>query len=484
MKILLTGANGYIGRRLIPALLDQGHHILCVVRDASRLSLPDSTKSQVEILEHDFKQLVPADFPTEFDAAYFLIHSMRSSISGFSKSEEATARNFVQYIDKTSCQQVVYLGGIDNAEELSEHLKSRQLVGEILSSGKVPVTQLKAGIIVGSGSASFEIIRDLVEKLPIMLAPKWLKTKCQPIAIRNVIQYLIGVLDVPETRGKSFEIGGPDILSYKEMLLGFASVRKLKRVIISIPVMTPNLSSHWLYFMTSTTYPLAVNLVHSMKVPVVVKNPEIQKHIPLDLISYKESIELAFSKIAQNLVLSSWKDSRVAGAKDIRTSDFIEVPKYGCFVDEKKMTFPANKKEQVITNVFSIGGSRGWYYGNVLWRLRGWLDKVVGGVGLRRGRRDETELIAGDALDFWRVIKADKEEGTLLLFAEMKLPGEAWLSFHLRNVDKDRMEIEQVATFRPTGLAGRLYWFSVLPFHAFIFKGMIRNIIREATENQ
>ncbi|NVK26470.1 MAG: SDR family oxidoreductase [Flavobacteriia bacterium] len=484
MKILLTGANGYIGRRLIPALLDRGHEIICVVRDASRLALPASAKERVEILEHDFKQEVPDDFPTSFDAAYFLIHSMRSSISGFSKSEEATAKNFVSYINRTECKQVVYLGGIDNAEELSEHLKSRQLVGEILSSGQVPVTQLKAGIIVGSGSASFEIIRDLVEKLPVMIAPKWLKTKCQPIAIRNVIQYLIEVIEVPETRGKSFEIGGPDILSYKDMLMEFARVRKLKRFILSIPIMTPNLSSHWLYFMTSTTYPLAVNLVHSMKVPVVVKNPEIQELIPIQLLTYEESIKLAFSKIAQNLVLSSWKDSRVAGAKDIRTSDFIEVPTYGCFKDEKRLTFDAHLRDDVIANIFAIGGSRGWYYGNVLWRLRGWMDKMVGGVGLRRGRRDKEELVAGDALDFWRVIKADKQEGTLLLFAEMKLPGEAWLSFHIRNVDNGKMEIEQVATFRPTGLAGRLYWFSVLPFHAFIFKGMIKNILREATENQ
>lgn len=483
MRILLTGANGYIGRRLLPILLEDGHDIIAAVRDASRLELPESARNRITIVEHDFIEKVPDDFPKDIDAAYFLIHSMRSSISGFSKAEKKIAQNFTSYLDVTECQQVVYLGGIDNSEELSEHLKSRREVGEILKSGKTPVTILKAGIIVGSGSASFEIIRDLVEKLPIMIAPKWLNTKCQPIAIRNVMEYLRGVLNEPDTRGEEFEIGGPDVLTYREMLLQFAEVRGLSRWIRTVPIMTPNLSSYWLYFVTSTTYPLAVNLVHSMKVEVIAKDERIRSHIPTNLINYKGSIELAFSKIAQNLVMSSWKDSRVAGTQDIRTADFVEVPKFGCFKDIKNIDFPTDKADQVKQNIFSIGGERGWYYATPLWKLRGWLDKLVGGVGLRRGRRDRFQLIPGDALDFWRVIKADPQTGELLLFAEMKLPGDAWLSFKIVE-NGDISTLTQTATFRPKGLGGRLYWYSVLPFHAFIFRGMATRIATNTSENQ
>jgi hypothetical protein len=377
-------------------------------------------------------------------------------------------------LDRTSATQIIYLGGISNAKKLSKHLESRRNVEAILSNAKASLTILRAGIIVGSGSASFEIIRDLVEKLPVMVTPRWLNTRCQPIAVRNVIQYLEGVLLRPACMGRTFDIGGPEILTYKEMLLQFASVRKLRRFIFILPVMTPRLSSYWLYFITATSYHLAVNLVNSMKVEVVCSENEIRNIIDVPLIDYRHSIELAFARIEQNLVLSSWKDAMISGDKYVDLSKWVQVPQFGCYQDKQTRALK-NDPEQVLSNIWSIGGERGWYYASWLWGIRGFLDKLFGGVGLRRGRTNLESLHSGDALDFWRVIYANKEDQRLLLFAEMKLPGEAWLEFQIiQQGDKDLLS--QVATFRPKGLMGRIYWYLLWPFHTFLFRGMCRRI--------
>jgi uncharacterized protein YbjT (DUF2867 family) len=472
LKVLLTGANGYIGMRLLPALLEQGHEVICCVRDKNRIPLDADTLKRVKIVEVDFvKEVDTANFPKEFDVAYYLIHSMSVSTSNFEELEAKAAKNFNTYLQETSVQQVIYLSGIVNEEQLSKHLSSRKKVEEILYEGDYKLTVLRAGIVVGSGSSSFEIIRDLCEKLPIMIAPKWLKTKIQPIAIRDVISYLSGVMLNERCYNQSFDIGGPDILTYKQMLLTYAKVRKLKLWIISVPVMSPRLSSYWLYFVTSTTYKLAVNLVDSMKMEVVASDNRIQEIIEIEPISYEESIRKAFIKIEQNLVTSSWKDSLVAG-RFSNLKGYIQVPSYGCLKDEKKIK--VSNPTQVIQNVWSIGGTKGWYYGNWLWKLRGFMDQLVGGVGLRRGRTHPDKIYAGDALDFWRVIYANKEDRRLLLFAEMKLPGEAWLEFCI----DDNNVLHQTATFRPLGLWGRIYWYTMLPFHYFIFGGMIRNIAK------
>ena len=399
---------------------------------------------------------------------------MSSSISEFSEFETDCANNFVSFIKKTNCRQIIYLSGIANAPELSEHLLSRKNVEEILKRSSIPVTILRAGIIVGSGSASFEIIRDLVEKLPVMITPKWLNTKCQPIAIRDVIKFLTGVMLNDKCFGGTFDIGGPEILSYREVLLGYAEVRKLKRFIITLPVMSPRLSSYWLYFVTSTSYKLAVNLVESMKIEVVCRNNDLQKMLNIETIGYKKSVELAFEKIEQNMVLSSWKDSLITSSAYGSISENIQVPEFGCFKDRKEIEIK-NDPEQVLDNVWSIGGERGWYYGNTLWRIRGYLDRLSGGVGLRRGRTNLNRLASGDVLDFWRVIVADRDEQRLLLYAEMKLPGEAWLEFKIIQKGKKQF-LTQTATFRPSGLPGRIYWYLLLPFHFFIFDGMINNI--------
>ena len=400
-----------------------------------------------------------------------------STVAGdFSSMETTCAINFRDRIKETNARQVIYLSGIVNEAALSKHLTSRKNVEDILTHSTFAVTTLRAGIIVGSGSASFEIIRDLVEKLPVMVAPRWLKTKCQPIAIRNVVEFLIGVIGRTETYNQTYDIGGPNILNYKEMLLHFAKVRGLKRRILIVPVMTPKISSYWLYFVTATSYALAQNLVNSMKVEVICKPNNLASLLGVELINYDTSIRLAFDKIEQNQVLSSWKDAQTSGIFKNGLSQYLEVPVNGCFKDirRRKTVNP----QKALDKIWAIGGKTGWYYGNWLWEIRGFTDQLVGGVGMRRGRKSDTTIWAGESLDFWRVLIASKEEKRLLLYAEMKLPGEAWLEFKMDDQDV----LTQTATFRPLGLMGRMYWYSVLPFHGFIFRGLINKITDSTQE--
>lgn len=482
MKILLTGANGYIGRRLLPVLVMEGHEVVCLVRDKRRIEVEENIEKSITYMEADL--LNPGELqniPRDIEAAYYLVHSMGSSSNKFQELEENTASNFVEAIDQTNCEHIVYLSGISNDKSLSKHLQSRKKVEHILGSAHAPLTVLRAAIIIGSGGASFEIIRDLVEKLPVMVAPKWLKTKCQPIAIRNVTYYLSQVLKKVEAYGKVYDIGGPDILTYKEMLLQFAQIRGLKRSILTLPVLTPRLSSYWLHFVTSTSYKIASSLVDSMKNEVVVQNDGIREIIRQPLIPYKEAVQLAFDRIAQNEVVSSWKDALASSKINTHLMDFVKIPVHGCFVDKRSQTFERSKSE-VLDNVWRLGGERGWYYWDFLWKVRGWIDKAVGGVGLRRGRRSPDQLVVGDSLDFWRVLVADKKEGRLLLFAEMKLPGEAWLEFNYKSVE-GKQTLTQTATFRPHGLAGRAYWYSIYLFHEFIFDGMLKRLIHYGAES-
>ncbi|MBU3012821.1 SDR family oxidoreductase [Polaribacter vadi] len=471
MKILVTGATGYIGKRLIPLLLNDGHTIVCPVRDKKRAENYYKDQTNIHLVEADFLDAKSLNLiPKNIDAAYYLIHSMSNSAKEFHVLEEKCAFNFKRFTESTSIKQVIYLSGITNDTKLSKHLLSRKNVENTLASKKYALTTFKAGIIVGSGSSSFEIIRDLVEKLPAMIAPKWLNTKTQPLAIRDVLSFLQKALAKKELYNTSYDIFGPEILTYKEMLLQFAAVRKLKRSIITVPVMTAKLSSYWLYFVTSTSYKLASSLVNSMGVEVIGKKSNINQVLDIKPMAYKEAVQLAFNKIEQNSIISSWKDSYISSGKlKNYVDEFINVPKYGCFRDFKKRNI--KDKERALNRIWAIGGETGWYYGTFLWKIRGFLDQLFGGAGLRRGRRHPTELNAGDALDFWRVIYADKEKGKLLLYAEMILPGEAWLEFKI-----EKGILYQTATFRPRGLAGRLYWYAVMPFHWFVFNGMINNI--------
>lgn len=475
MKILLTGANGYIGKRLLYALYNQGHDIVCCVRDKRRMDLRTFDPQRVSLIEVDFEKEESKNISVAgVDVAYYLIHSMTQSIGKFGEIEALTANNFIQFLDGSGVQQIIYLSGITNSKELSEHLLSRKNVEDILKSSLIPVTILKAGIIIGSGSASFEIIRDLVEKLPLMITPRWLNTKSQPIAVKNVIQFLTGVILKSETFNRSYDIGGPEVLTYKQMLLQFAEVRNLKRFIFTLPVMTPRLSSYWLYFVTSTSYKLAVNLVNSMKIEVVARSNDLADQLKINLLDFRSAVKSSFSSIEQNSVVSSWKDAFAASNENPTILNFVQVPTYGCFIDKRERELKDNY-EKVLENVWRIGGDNGWYYANFLWLVRGFIDKLFGGVGLRRGRTNKDKINTGDALDFWRVLVADKEKMRLLLYAEMKLPGEAWLEFKIeRKVDK--LILVQKATFRPRGLVGRFYWYLLWPVHIIIFNGMINRI--------
>jgi len=475
MKILLTGGTGYIAQRLLPVLLEQGHVVICCVRDKLRFNHQKYFSKNLQVIEIDF--LYNKNFeqiPNDIDVAYYLIHSMAALTGDFEQLEALCAQNFRDCMSETQVKQVIYLSGIVNEATLSKHLTSRKNVEMILESATYALTTLRAGIIVGSGSASFEIIRDLVEKLPFMITPKWVNTRCQPIAIRNVIEFLDRVKWNEQTYNQAYDIGGPDILSYKEMMQRFARVRKFRIFILVVPVMTPRISAYWLYFVTSTSFTLAKNLVNSMKVEVICRPNNLAQLLGITLIDYDYAIRMAFDKIEQNQVLSSWKDAQTSDILKEGISRYIEVPVNGCFKDTRRKK--VKDGQTVLQRIWAIGGKTGWYYANWLWEVRGILDQMVGGVGMRRGRKSATEVFSGDAIDFWRVLLANKEEKRLLLYAEMKLPGEAWLEFKIDENDV----LTQTATFRPVGLMGRLYWFAVLPFHSFIFQGLIDNISNTA----
>jgi uncharacterized protein YbjT (DUF2867 family) len=479
MKILLTGANGYIGTRLIPHLVNQGHEIYALVRSRFRIEIPEKFHAQIHIVEADL--LNPSSLskiPKDIDAAYYLVHSMSYS-EKFAELEEISAKNFVECLENTNAKQIIYLGGLSNESHLSHHLSSRKNVGEILKTGKVPVTILMAGIIIGSGSASFEIIRDLVEKLPIMIAPKWLKNLTQPIAIRDVLSYLVLVLDNPLCIGQSFEIGGPDVMRYKDLLLNFAKIRGQKRMIFTVPVLTPKLSSYWLFFVTSTSFSLARFLVESLINNAICKENRIQKIIPIKLLSYREALELAFTPTEEDWFCSSWKDTLSGSHLNPDLSIYIQVPRFGILKDQRKISF-SGSIEEVQKRIWSLGGDTGWLTMNWAWKFRGFIDKLVGGIGLRRGRTHPTRLKTGDVLDFWRVLLADEEGRRLLLYAEMKLPGEAWLEFQI--IPKATGGIlKQTASFRPNGLLGRIYWYSLYPVHVIIFRQLAKRLAESSS---
>jgi len=477
MRVLLTGANGYIGTRLLPVLLEAGHEVICMVRDPRRFALESDFGDQVRIITGDLLNRESLqNIPKDIEAAYYLVHSMSSSKAGFSDLELESAGNFVSAVKDTACQQIIYLTGIVNDDNLSDHLNSRLAVEKELKKAEIPLTVLRAAIIIGSGSASFEIIRDLAEKLPVMVAPKWVNTRCQPIAIRDVLAYLTGVLGNEKAKNETFDIGGPDILTYKEMILQYGQSRGLKRWIITVPVLTPRLSSLWLNLVTSVPYALARSLVDSMKNEVICHDGKIKLVVPRTCFSYKEALSMAFEKIEQNSIVSSWKDALNRGYLDTSFMDQVKVPAKGTLEYKVKRKFERDEDE-VFNNIWSIGGNTGWYYLDWLWSLRGLLDKMFGGVGARRGRTSNSTLQAGDVLDFWRVLLADKKSKRLLLYAEMKIPGEAWLEFKVVNYHGVSY-LSQIATFRPSGLWGRLYWYSMLPFHLVLFNGMAKRITK------
>lgn len=473
MKILVTGANGYIGSQLILMLLDQGHKVIGQVRRNVYLDTmprhPNFSVIVADLLDPDSLATIPNDI----EVAYYLVHTM-SYGKDFPIREQNAIDNFLERLRKTNVKQIIYLSGLCSDQNLSPHLASRYRTECTIKAAGIPYTILRAGIIIGSGSASLEIIRDLVEKLPVMVAPKWVENLCQPIAISNVLEYLCRILMNPLCLNRQFDIGGPDQLSYKNMLLTYAKVRNLKRYIFVVPVLTPKLSSYWLYFITSVNFTLASSLVESVKNSAVCTDTSIREIIPVNCLSYEESLQKALDLIEQHPLLPGWKDSLMSHALESRFAELAQVPSHGCLIDQRKIKCQKARND-VINKIWSIGGNSGWYYMDWAWEIRGIIDKIFGGIGLQRGRTHPTELKAGSSLDFWRVIVADRERGHLLLYAEMKVPGEAWLEFKLEDCN-DECYLIQTATFRPKGLLGRLYWYTLLPFHQLIFRGMAKKV--------
>jgi len=474
-KILVTGATGFIGKRLILSLLSLGHEVYALCRIKGTKVFSDENPNLFYVCGDLKNPETLKNIPDDLDAAYYLVHSMSDIVGDLAETENKIVKEFISGVKKTKIKQIIYLGGIINDEKtLSPHLKSRLLVEESLRKSLIPLTVLRASIIIGAGSASFEIIRDLCEKLPLMIAPKWVKSKCQPIAIPDVLFYLSEVLLKDQYYNKIFDIGGPEVLTFKELMIRYSEFRNLKTWIIEVPFLTPRLSSYWLVFITTVRFSLCYYLVGSMKSNSIVQMKEIQKMIPHQCLNYKEALELAFQHIAQNEVVSTWMDSWEIHSNDPNIADYLEVPVQGCLKDQQIIPIKDSNAAAAL-RIWRIGGNNGYYALNWAWYLRGLFDQMIGGIGLNRGRRHPTEIQVGDSIDFWRVLLADKKEGHLILFSAMRVPGEAWLEFRIEQIENQNVLV-QTATFRPEGIFGRVYWYCLYPFHYFIFQKMAKSI--------
>ena len=487
-KVLVTGASGYVGGRLVKSLIGEGLSVKVMVRDPRKIS-ELNWFDEVEVAqgnamsESDLERAL-----TGVHTAFYLLHSINVG-TNFNEVEEEMARKFAKAAERAGVKQIVYLGGIANDEKMSKHLSSRAKTGEVLASGKVPVLEMRAGIIIGSGSASFEMLRHLTHRLPIMTTPKWVSNLTHPIAIRDVLWYLSHAATLSEPVSGVFDIGGAEVLSYEEMMQKFAKISGLRRrIIIKVPVLTPNLSSLWIGFVTPVPTSLARPLVGSL-INEVVADPKksIDRYIPKPpqgLIDVSGAIELALSRISANEVETRWSDATVPTAPWQKAQGDPDWAGESTYYD-RRIALTDAPIEKVWESIEEIGGDRGWYGADFLWYLRGLLDRFVGGVGLRRGRRDPKTLRVGESLDFWRVeaIERQGSDRKLRLYAEMILPGKAWLEFRIKEVrvgEVTQTEITQEASFAPRGLGGQLYWLIVLPFHAFVFPTMLRNIVRSS----
>jgi uncharacterized protein YbjT (DUF2867 family) len=472
MRILIVGASGYVGGRLVALLEAQGHELRLASRDPRglRARFPEAEVVRIDLL--DPETLPPALEGVE--TAYYLAHSMASGEAGFEMRDLRAARAFASSAREAGVKHIVYLGGLgDPASGLSTHLSSRQETGAELASHGVPVTEFRAAVVIGSGSASFELLRSLVEHLPVMITPRWVRTLCQPIAVRDVLDYLVSAVGRPDIAGV-VEIGGPDVLSYADMMHTYARLRGMRRFMIPVPVLTPRLSSYWCNLVTPVPAAIARPLIEGLRNEVVVRDPEPAKAYGIATSSFESAVKRAIERSDRHDVETTWFDSLgLPGRPDLDQDENRE----GMMLDRQRRRVRASA-HQTFAQVERLGGGAGWPYGNALWRLRGLMDRIAGGPGMRLGRRDPDHVRVGDAVDFWRVEEVRPDE-LLRLRAEMRVPGRAWLQYEITD-DPAGCRLVQTAFFEPRGLSGRLYWYLLLPAHLLIFRGSIRELVRRA----
>jgi uncharacterized protein YbjT (DUF2867 family) len=477
--ILVTGATGYVGGRLVPRLLDAGYRVRCLVRDPNRLQ-GRPWRTRVEVVSGD--ALVPdtlREAMHDVSVAYYLIHGKQGGQIDANRDLDV-AHNFAEAAAEAGLERIIYLGElVDPTTHLSPYLRARHETGYILRQSRVPVTEFRAGMIVGSGSALFEMVRYLTEREPVLICPAWFFSQAQPIAIRDVLAYLVEALRTPDSVGKMIEIGGPTRLTYADMLLGYAKERGLKRTLIRTPFYAPRLSAYWVHMVTPIHWRIVLPLIEGLRARLIVRDGAAKKLFPyIKPIDFQTAVHLALGRIQRDNVETSWSDALVTVAGDVKP--YTWTVDEGMFIETRQQRLDLSPQD-VFRSYMSIGGERGWLYMDWAWGMRGWLDKAVGGVGLRRGRRHPDEIRAGEALDFWRVEEVETNR-CLRLRAEMKLPGKAWLQFESRPQDAENAQTLLVVTayFAPYGLFGLLYWYAMWPFHKFIFDGLTRRIASRA----
>jgi uncharacterized protein YbjT (DUF2867 family) len=482
--IAVTGATGYVGARLVGKLLEEGYRVKALGRSLEKLQSrywaehPNVALCQMDVFDEASCHAALKGCTV----AYYFIHSMNPDQKDFAEEDRQAAQRFVAAAEAMGLNRIIYLGGLgkepEGSETLSKHLQSRREVENLLQAGNIPVTVFRAAMIIGSGSASFEILRYLSERLPIMITPKWVQTLNQPIGIRNVLHYLTACLTVNQTVGQTFDIGGPDVVSYQALIETYRRESGLNPAwIIPVPVFSITLSSYWIHLITPVSAAIARPLAQGLKNEVIVEDNRIQALIPQEMLSVQESIKLALQRTQEGTILSHWTD---AGYIPEPEQAYPGDPNWSggsVFIDKRRITLTA-EKAALWKQVVKIGGATGWYYGNWLWALRGIMDIIFGGIGLRKGRRHADDLHVGDALDCWRVVRL-KKESLLTLIAEMKVPGKAVLSFEItETLQPGQCELTQTAVFRPKGLLGLAYWYAVTPLHAFVFDGMLKGIVK------